>query len=194
MIFLGLKFLRWPLITPASMSGMALSDSNGVWTPRSFRSIRLGRTASGMPPMPHCRTEPSSISDETCAPIARWRSVILFSLISHSGRETFYDRVQFADVNEAVAVGPWHLCVYLCHHAMRAFGRGKRGIDANAETAITVGIGRRHLNEGNVDRHLAALEQRFDLAQEDRRVVGAAIANGFADIPADKQSVMTKAP
>ena len=69
MILRGLKFLRSPLITPASISGIALSEMSSVWTPRSRRSIRLGRMASGISPMPSCSTEPSSISEAQCTPI-----------------------------------------------------------------------------------------------------------------------------
>lgn len=74
----------------------------------------------------------------------------------------FHDGVEFADVNEAVAIRAWHLRIHLCDDSMRTFGGGKRRIDANTEAAVTVRVRRRHLNEGHVNWHLAALEQALD--------------------------------
>ena len=116
----------------------------------------------------------------------------VLACISHSGHEDFDDGVEFADVDKAVAVGARHLRVHLRHHGMRVLGGGKRGVYANAEAAVAVRVGRRHLDEGDVNGHLAALEQRLDLTQEDRGIVGAAVVDGFADVAADEQGVVTE--
>src|SRR5271166_7078964 len=104
----------------------------------------------------------------------------------------FHNGVEFADVDETVPVSPRHLRVHLRHHAMRVLGGGKRGLDVHAEAAIAMRIGRRHLDKSDVDRHLAALDEGLDLAQEDRRVVGAASVHRLAYVASDEQGVMAE--
>ena len=46
--------------------------------------------------------------------------------ISHSGRDSFDDGIDFTDMDKAVAVGARHLRVHLRHYAMRILRRGQR--------------------------------------------------------------------
>ena len=70
----------------------------------------------------------------------------------------FDDGVDLAHMDEAVAVGARHLVVYLRDHIAGQARGGQGGVDADPEAAETVRVGRRDLNERNVDRHRAALE------------------------------------
>ena len=47
MILRGLKFLRSPVMTPASISGMTPSETSSLCTPRSLRSISMGKNGVG---------------------------------------------------------------------------------------------------------------------------------------------------
>ena len=44
------------------------------------------------------------------------------------------------------------------------FGRGQSGINAHAKAAEAVRVGRRDLDERDINRHLSAFEQAFDFA------------------------------
>ena len=98
--------------------------------------------------------------------------------------------MNLADVDEAVAVSPWHLVVDLSYNIFRAFCRGQRGVYTNAKTAKPMRVGRRNLDQRNVQRHGAALKQLLHFAQVYRRVIGAAIVDRFANISADENGVV----
>src|SRR5262249_11616283 len=91
-----------------------------------------------------------------------------------------------ADVQESISQGTRHLVVDLDDDVLRALRRGQRGIDARAKTQVPVGVGRRTLQQADVDRQGPRREQALDLAQEDRRIVGAALLYGLAYIAADE--------
>ena len=55
-------------------------------------------------------------------------------------------------------------------------------------------IRRRHLHKHYIQRQRSALEKAFDLAQENRSVVGAAVGHGLAHILTEKQSAMAEMP
>ena len=50
-------------------------------------------------------------------------------------------------------------------------------------------VGRRALEQGHIDGHGAGPEQAFDLAQENGRVIGAALLHGLAHVGGDEQGV-----
>ncbi len=112
----------------------------------------------------------------------------------HGAQRTrgFDDDVEIVDVNVAVAVGARHLVIDLGDHEAGLMGGGQGGIDADAEAAEAVGVGRRDLHERDIERHGAADEQFFDLAEIDGRVVGAAIVDGVAHIAADEHCIVAE--
>ena len=104
----------------------------------------------------------------------------------------FDDRVDFADVDEAVAIGARHLIVDLSDDVAGLLGGGEGRIDADSEAAEAVRVGRRDLDERDVERHGAAYEELFDFAEVDRGVVGAAIVDGIAHVAADENGVVAE--
>ena len=95
-------------------------------------------------------------------------------------------------MDEAVAIGSRHVAVDLRHNVVSTLGGREGGIHAHAETAKTVRVGRRYLDERDINRHRPAFEQRFDLAEVDGRVIGTPVINGLAHIAADKHGVMAE--
>ena len=55
-----------------------------------------------------------------------------------------------------------------------------------------MGIWRRNLDQRNVDRQVAVLEEAFDLMKEDRSVIGAAVVHRLAHVAADKKCVVAE--
>ena len=104
----------------------------------------------------------------------------------------FDDGVNLADVDEALAVGARHLPVHLDDEMARAEARGHAAVDGRAEAEKPVVVRRAGLQERYVDRNLAAGEQLFDLAEENRRVVGASGLHCLADVPAEEQAVVAE--
>ena len=114
--------------------------------------------------------------------------------MAHRATGGLDDGIDVVDVDEAVAVGARHLIVDLGDHEMCALGGGQGGVDADAEAAEAVRIGRRNLDQGDIEGHGSAFEQVFNLAEIDGRVIGAAIVDGVANIAADKDRVMAEVP
>ena len=194
MILRGLKFLRAPVSTPASISGITPSDTSSLCTARSLRSMSMGNTASGMPPMPVCSTAPSSIRPATLRAMAICRSVTIGLSQSAQGTRRLDKGIDVVDVNEAVAIGARHVVVDLRDHVFGAFRGGQGGVDAYAEAAESVGIGRGDFDQGHVNGHGPALKQSLDFAQVNRGVVGAAVVDGVAHVGADKDGVVPEVP
>src|SRR5260370_16892361 len=97
-------------------------------------------------------------------------------------------------MNETVAIGSWHVVVDLRDHIAGTLGGGKRGVNANAKTAEAMGIRWRNFDQRNINWHGAALEQFLNLAEVNRRVIGAAVVDRFPYIRTDKNSVVPKVP
>src|SRR5579872_4402401 len=97
-------------------------------------------------------------------------------------------------MNKTVAEGARHLIINLRDYVAGAFCNGKRGIDADAEAAESVRVGRGERQQSDIDGHSAAFEQFFDLAQVNGSVVSAAVVNGLTDVTAYKHSVMAEVP
>ena len=192
MILRGLKFLRSPVMTPASISGMTPSETSSLWTPRSLRSVSRGRTASGIPPIPVCSTAPSSIRAGHVAGDGHVQFGDLGLLHGAQRARGLDDGIDLADVDEAVAIGARHLVVHLGDHEAGSLGSGEGGVDADPEAAEAVSVGRRDLDERHVNGHGAALEKIFDLAEVDGGVVGAAVVDGVAHVAADEHGVVAE--
>src|SRR5215471_2813252 len=95
---------------------------------------------------------------------------------------------------EAVAIRARHLIVDLRDHVARQAGGGQSRVDANAEATETVRVGRGKLDKSDIERHGAAFEEVFDLAEIDRRVVGAAFVDGIAYIASDEHGIVAEVP
>ena len=92
--------------------------------------------------MPVCRTAPSSIRR---GHVARDRDLHVgdFRLLQRAQRTgRLDDGVDLAHVNEAVAIGARHLVVDLRDHVVGALRGGQSGVDADAEAAEAVRVGR----------------------------------------------------
>ena len=83
-----------------------------------------------------------------------------------------------------------HLPVHLGDDAARALGRGQAAIDTDAQAEVAVLVGRRHLQERDIERHLAGREQVLDFAEEDGSVVGSSGRHRLAHIGPQEQSVV----
>lgn len=61
-------------------------------------------------------------------------------------------------------------------------------VDAGAEGTVTLSVGRRHVDEGNVRLNMAFVEELRDLVQEDGDAVGSALVHGLPHVAADEQA------
>src|SRR4051812_2580341 len=78
-------------------------------------------------------------------------------------------------MNKAVAKSTGHVVVDLGDNLVCDPGSGESGVNPDAEAAVTVRIGRRNLDESNIDGHLPAFEEALDFAEIDGGIVGAAV-------------------
>ena len=69
----------------------------------------------------------------------------------------------------------------------RCADRGVHRLDARAQRAEPVVVGRGRVDEDDVERQRAALEEPRDVRQEDRHVVGAALVDRRPRVRADEQ-------
>ena len=99
-------------------------------------------------------------------------------------------QVDVVDVDEAVAERPRHRPVELHDDGLRGADRGVHRLDARAQRAEAMGVGRRRVHEHDVERERAALEQPRDVREEDRDVVRAALAHGPSRVRPDEQRPM----
>ena len=80
--------------------------------------------------------------------------------------------------------------VELDDDGLRGPDRGVHRLDARAQRAEPVGVGRRRVDEHDVERQRAALEEARHVGQEDRHVVGAALVDRGAGVRTDEQGAM----
>src|SRR5436190_10971973 len=97
-------------------------------------------------------------------------------------------------MNETIAVGSRHVVIDLRDYVASTLGGGQRGVHANAETAKTVRIRWGDFNQGHVNGHGAALEEFFDFAEINRRVIRTAVVDSLTHVGADKNRVVTEVP
>ena len=182
-----LRSLAAPVTTPASTRSTTASVNISVWIPRSRLSVRASAVAAGMAPIPSWSVAPSGTSSATCSPI-RSLDVADDRVGVRVRRDVDLDaEVDVVDVDEAVAERPRHRPVELDDDRRGgADGRVHR-LDARPERAEAVGVGRRRVDEHDVERQRAALEQARDVGQEDRHVVGASLVDRGAGIRPDEQ-------
>jgi len=95
--------------------------------------------------------------------------------------------IELVDMDEAVAVYPWHVTVDLSDHDLRGVYSRSGHVDRDAEAAIATPIRRRHLNEGDVERPAPRTEQLRDLGEKARQVIDAIPIELVAHVVADEQ-------
>ena len=101
----------------------------------------------------------------------------------------FHNVVEVLDVNERVAEDVGHLRVDLGDDSLGGAGTGLRQAGLNAEGAKPVRIGRREVDEGDVDGEHPLFEQQRVFRQQYGRVVRSSIPHRLADIVADEHRV-----
>ena len=101
-----------------------------------------------------------------------------------------HDVVQLRHVDEGVAVGAGHLGVDLGDHGRGGLGGGLRVVDRDPERAVSELVGRRKLDERDIDRQPAVGEEPGDLEEEHRRVVGPSVGHGLPAASADEQRIV----
>src|SRR5205085_5912642 len=95
-------------------------------------------------------------------------------------------------MDETVAVRARHLIVDLGHDVARALGGRQSRVHTNAKTAKPMRVRRRNFNQCDVERHGATFKKLFDLAEIDRRVVGATLVDRLTHVAADKYGIVTE--
>ena len=82
--------------------------------------------------------------------VAGWRMAIL-----RYRRVDAHQCIETVDVDEALAVGPRHCRVHLGNHLPRDGEHRRREVDGDAEADEAASVGRRDLEQGNIDRQSA---------------------------------------
>src|SRR5215471_7645394 len=93
-------------------------------------------------------------------------------------------------MNETIAVSSRHIVVDLRDNVAGTPGGCKRSVHAYTKTAKAVRVWRRHFDQGDINRHPAALEQFLDFTQVNRRVVGTAFVDRLPNVGADENCIV----
>ena len=91
-----------------------------------------------------------------------------------------------------VAMRARHLPIHFGNHDLGAAHRRQRAVHRRSQAHESVRVRRRNLHQHHIERQSAALEEAFNFAQENRRVVGAPVAHRFAHVVAQKQAAMAE--
>ena len=95
--------------------------------------------------------------------------------------------VDMAHVNEGISQGAGHPGIYLGDYVPGALRSGLDDVHRYPVGAETVVVGRRYLDQGDIDGHGAGAKQPRDIHQIDRRVVCASFGHGLAACGGDKK-------
>ena len=106
---------------------------------------------------------------------------------AYGGTSTSTREVDVVDVDEAVAERPRHRPVELDDDRLRRRIAACIASTRRAERAEPVGVGRRGVDEDDIERQGARLEEARHVRQEDRDVVGAALVDRRAGVRPDEQ-------
>ncbi len=98
-----------------------------------------------------------------------------------------HDPGQLGDVDEGVAEGARHLPVDHGDHGPRVLDRGLGGVDADPVGTESVLVGRRDVDQSDIDRHLAARDQGRDVVQVDGHEIGPPLVDRGADVGAGEE-------
>ena len=187
-----LRSLRIPLTTPASTRSTTASVNISVWIPRSCLPWRARAVAAGIAPIPSWSVAPSGTSSATWLADAALHLADLAGRVLVRGLVDLDGEVDVVHVDEALAQGPRHRPVELHDHRGRgADGRVHR-LHAGAQRAEAVRVGRGGVDQDDVQRDRAGVEEVRDVRQEDRHVVGPALVDGRAGVRPDEQGPMAE--
>ena len=102
------------------------------------------------------------------------------------------DGRDFADVQEGIAQGAGHLVVDFGDDDAGALRGAEGAVDAGAQAEVAVLVGRRSLDEGDVEGHFAGPEELLDFTEEDGGVVGASGGYCAAHVVAEEQAAVAE--
>ena len=97
--------------------------------------------------------------------------------------------VNVMHVDEAIAQRPRHVGIHLRDDERGVLGGAADDVHRHPETAHAVRVRRRDVNEGHVERQLAAVEQARNIGKEDRRVVAQPFLDDVAHVFSDEEAV-----
>ena len=141
---------------------------------------------------PDAEFQGAAVFDQSAAMYsAIWRVVSVTSRRRHlqNRRLGGDEHVDVIDVNEGVAQRARHVRVHLRDDQRSVLRRAFHDIDRDAEAAHAVFVRRRHLNERDVQRQLAGIEQARDVRQKDGRVIAQALLDDVAHVFRNKEAV-----
>ena len=181
------RSLAAPVTTPASTRSTTASVNISVWIPRSFLSVRAIAVADGIAPIPSWSVARSGTSSATCSPIRRSTSPIVGPAWTYGGTSTSTARSMSSTWTKLSPRVRGIEPVELDDHRLRGPDRGVHRLDARAERAEAVSVGRRGVDQHDIERECPALEQPRDVREEDRHVVGPTLVDRLPRVRADEQ-------
>ncbi len=95
-------------------------------------------------------------------------------------------------VDEAIAQRPRHVRIHLRDDERGVLGGAVDDVHRHPEAAHAVRVRRRDVNEGHVERQLAAVEQARNVGKEHRRVVAQPFLDDVAHVFGDEEAVHAK--
>src|SRR5438552_1833104 len=95
-------------------------------------------------------------------------------------------------MNETIAISSWHIVVDLRDNIAGTLGGGQRGVNAYAETAKPVRVRWGDFNQGHVNGHGTALEEFFDFAEINRRVISTAVIDCLSHVGTNEHSIVAE--
>ena len=105
-----------------------------------------------------------------------------------------HDEVHVIDVDESVAVDARHLVIHLGDDELGDLRRRLDHVHADAKAHVPVFVGRRGLDEGDVDADEAAVEQGRNVREGNRRIVRGARIHRVPGVVADKEGIVAEVP
>ena len=100
-----------------------------------------------------------------------------------------HGRGEARGVDHGVAVGVGHRLVDLCDDGLGALHGRDRQIGRDAERAVALGVGRRDVDEREVEGQRAVAEQPRNLAQKGRDRLSVAVGQPAADVVGHEKAV-----
>ncbi len=116
---------------------------------------------------------------------AGWRMVILRYRRVHT-----HQCVEMIDMDRALPVGSGHCWIDLRDHVPRHGQHRRRQVDGHTEADEAAGIGRRDLEQGNIDRQPAGRQESGHLLERNRDVVELTALDEALYIAADEKGPM----
>jgi len=100
--------------------------------------------------------------------------------------------VDCVHVDESVAVNPGHIFIDLGDDDVRIVDGSPANIDADAQAHKAVFVGKRGLNEGDINGYSFAVDQVGNFGKKNGRVIGKAMINRVPGVVPDKKGVVSE--